>query len=141
MEKLENILMEIDIAQMFYSSQRDSAVKTVREIQENGNKADLGQLMSLSVFAGVAAKAGRDLRSKIMDALRAYEKISYFSLSKYQYWGLDKRVKLVVKKLDHEISEMEKIEKAADEGSKKAISNGINSHFDKLFGKYKAATV
>lgn len=141
MKKLENILMEIDIAQMFYSSQRNSAVKTVREIQENGNKADLGQLMSLSVFAGVSAKAGRDLKAKIMDALRAYNNISFFSLAKYQYWGLDKRVKLVIKELDYEISEMEKIEKAADEGSKKAISNGINSHFDKLFGKYKAATV
>lgn len=136
MKKLENILMEIDIAQMFYSSQRNSAVKTVREIQENGNKADLGQLMSLSVFAGVSAKAGRDLKAKIMDALRAYNNISFFSLAKYQYWGLDKRVKLVIKELDYEISEMEKIEKAADEGSKKAISNGINSHFDKLFGKY-----
>lgn len=141
MKEIEKILMEIDIAQMFYSSQRDSAVKIVREIQENGNKANLDQLMSLSVFAGVAAKAGRDLKAKIMDALRAYNNISFFSLSKYQYWGLDKRVKLLLKKLDHEISEMEKIEKAANESSKKAISNGINSHFDKLFGKYKAATV
>lgn len=141
MKEIEKILMEIDIAQMFYSSQRDSAVKIVREIQENGNKANLDQLMSLSVFAGVAAKAGRDLKAKIMDALRAYNNISFFSLSKYQYWGLDKRVKLLLKKLDHEISEMKKIEKAANESSKKAISNGINSHFDKLFGKYKAATV
>ena len=141
MKKLENILMEIDINQMLYISQRDSTVKTIREIQENGNKADIGQLMSLSVFAGVTVKTGRDLKAKIMDALRAYNNISFFSLTKYQYWGLDKRVKLVIEKLDHEISEMEKIEKAADEGSKKAISNGINSHFDKLFGKYKAATV
>lgn len=141
MEKLENILMGIDISQMFYSSQKDSVVKTVREIQKNDNKADWSQLMSLSISAGLAVKTGRDLRSKVMDALRAYKEISFFSLRKYQYWGLDKRVMIVIKKLDHEISELEKIEKAADEGNKKAISNGINSYFDKIFGKYKETTV
>lgn len=141
MKEIEEILMDIDISQMLYSSQRDSAVKTVREIQENDNKADWGQLMSLSISAGLAVKTGRDLRSKVMDAIRVYKKISFFSLSKYQYWGLDKRAMVVIKKLDHEISKLEKIEKVADEGNKKAISNGINSYFDKLFGKYKEATV
>ena len=141
MKKLEEILMDIDIYQMHYSSQRDSAVKTVREIQKNDNKADWGQLMSLSISAGLAVKTGRDLRCKVMDAIRVYKKISFFSLSKYQYWGLDKRAMVVIKKLDHEISKLEKIEKVADEGNKKAISNGINSYFDKLFGKYKEATV
>ena len=141
MKEIEEILMDIDISQMLYSSQRNSAVEAVKEIQNNDNKAGLGQLMSLSISAGLAVKTGRDLKAKIMDALRAYNNISFFSLAKYQYWGLDKRVKLVIKELDYKISEMEKIEKAADEGSKKAISNGINSHFDKLFGKYKAATV
>lgn len=141
MKKLEEILMDIDIYQMHYSSQRDSAVKTVREIQKNDNKADWGQLMSLSISAGLAVKTGRDLRSKVMDAIRVYKKISFFSLSKYQYWGLDKRAMVVVKKLDHEISEMERLEKIADEGNKKAISNGINSYFDKIFGKYEETTV
>lgn len=141
MKEIEEILMDIDISQMLYSSQRDSAVKTVREIQENDNKADWGQLMSLSISAGLAVKTGRDLRSKVMDAIRTYKKISFFSLSKYQYWDLDKRAMVVVKKLDHEISEMERLEKAADEGNKKAISNGINSYFDKIFGKYKETTV
>lgn len=141
MKEIEEILMDIDISQMLYSSQRDSAVKTVREIQENDNKADWGQLMSLSISAGLAVKTGRDLRSKVMDAIRVYKKISFFSLSKYQYWDLDKRAMVVVKKLDHEISEMERLEKIADEGNKKAISNGINSYFDKIFGKYKETTV
>lgn len=141
MKEIEEILMDIDISQMFYSSQRDSAVKTVREIQENDNKADWSQLVSLSFSAGLAVKTGRELRSKVIDAIRAYKKISFFSLSKYKYWDLDKRAMVVVKKLDHEISEMKRLEKIADEGNKKIISDGINSHFDKLFGKYEAATV
>lgn len=139
-KELEELLMEIDIAQMFYSSQRNFAIENV-EIIRTDYKVDSKQLMSLSVFAGIAAKLGRDLRSKIMDALRLYNNISFFSLSKYQYWGFDKRMKFVIKLLDHEISNMELIKRAADERSKKVISSGINSHLDSLFRKYKEATV
>jgi hypothetical protein len=132
MKKLEEILMKIDVAQMIYISQRNLAVENV-EIIRTDYKSDSYQLMSLSVCAGVAAKFGRDLRSKIMDALRLYNNISFFSLSKYQYWGFDERMKFVIKLLDHEISNMELIKRAADERCKKVISSRINSHLDNLF--------
>ena len=121
--------MEIDIAQMIYISQRNLAIENVEIIRTD--KSDSYQLMSLSVYAGIAAKFGRNLRSKIMDAFRLYNNISFFSLSKYQYWGFDKRMKFMIKLLDHEISDMELIKRAADERCKKVISNG----------KYKEAII
>lgn len=131
MENFNSAVMGVQVAEMFYTSSKQTVIQKLKKVEERGNKADLGDLMSLSLFTNRAISTGEDLRRDLIKALKAYYDLNFFR--RMNLWGSDKKLRNAIKILEAEISKFKSIREIVDKGEKEIISKGVKQYFDNIF--------
>lgn len=133
MENFNSAMMGVQVAEMFYTSSKQTVIQKLKKVEEKGNKADLGDLMSLSLFTNRAISTGEDLRRDLIKALKAYYDLNFFR--RMNLWGSDKKLRNAIKILEDETSKFKSIREIVDKGEKEIISKGVKQYFDNIFQK------
>lgn len=131
MKNFNSAVMGVQVAEMFYTSNKQTVIQELKKVEERDNKADLGNLMSLSLFTNLAISTGEDLRRDLFKALKAYYDLNFFR--RMILWGSDKKLCNAIKTLEDEISKFKSIREIVDKGEKEIISKGVKQYFDNIF--------